>query len=279
MIRAFKPCLALLAAVLALAAPAARAKDRPSQQPLLVIGASYSEGKTPFNGASAPLGGVSVGFGSYLSLGQALTRSELLPGYVINEAQAGATTFSRAACTPGAAACGPAAWDGYAAQLDKALARVALPPSFDTYNARYVVITVPNDCLHADAFGVPQAGTRPCTPAQLNAVVDRQVALGRHAIEKGLVPVFDVYPRHEQLDLERFRGLFGLAWVIDPASYDLLRELSRARLRAELPQALVLDIWRDFHHIGDGLHPDADTARRAARLIAIELLRRDTIKP
>lgn len=260
----------------------ALAKDpssRPSQQPLLVIGASYSEGKTPFNNGVAPLGGISVGFGAYLSLGQALTRSEVLPGFVVNEGQGGATTFARPYCAPGAASCGPAGWDSYQTQLERALARVALPPSFSTYNARYVVITTPNDCLHADSFGVPQALSSPCTAAQLNAVADRLIAVGQLVLSKGLTPVFDMYPRYESLDLPLFRSQFGLAWVIGEHDYRQLRELVRSRLRAELGGAVVLDIWQGFRHGGDGIHPDGASVRSAARMLAHELLRRDAWRP
>jgi ribose-phosphate pyrophosphokinase len=44
------------------------------------------------------LGGISVGFGSYLSLGQALTREKKLVGFVVNEGQAGGATFARPFC-------------------------------------------------------------------------------------------------------------------------------------------------------------------------------------
>ncbi|MBI3380958.1 MAG: SGNH/GDSL hydrolase family protein [Aquabacterium sp.] len=247
----------------------------PSRLPLLIIGASYAEGKTPFNNGIAPLGGVSVGLGSYLSVGQALTRSPLLPGYVINEGQAGGTTFARSACAPGASTCGPATWDSYATQLQKALARVAVPPSFNTYNARYVVILTPNDCLHADAFGVPQSTTQPCTAAQMNQVADRLIAVGNQARAAGLTPIFDVMPRYKQLDLPLFRSLYGLAWVISEADYNTLRTVTSSRVRSEVPGAVVLDIWKDFVHIGDGIHPTPETARKAARTIGIELLQRD----
>jgi hypothetical protein len=263
-------------AVACVSLQAVEAAERASQLPLLVIGASYAEGKTPFNNGIAPLGGISVGFGSYLSLGQALTRSELLPGYVINEAQGGAGTFARPYCAPGAGVCGPAGWDSYQTQLQKAMARVAVPPSFTQYNAKYVVITTSNDCLHADAFGIPQTQSQPCTQAQMNQTVDRLVALGQAALAAGITPVYDVYPRYDKLDLVHFRDAFGLAWVIGEHDYNLLRDLSRSRLRAELPQALVLDIWKDFEHLGDGLHPTPETTRRAARVIALELLRRDS---
>ena len=271
-----KSAIAFAAACSALFAGSVQAaKDKASERPLLVIGASYSEGKTPFNNGLAPLGGIAVGFGSYLGLGHALVRSEPLPGHVINEGQAGATTFARPYCAPGASTCGPAAWDSYQTQFERALARVAQPPSFTTYNAKYVVITTPNDCLHADAFGIPQATSQPCTPAQMNAVVDRLIAVGQSALAKGMVPVYDVAPRYRDLDLPLFRSAFGLAWVIGEADYGTLRDLRRTRIQAELPAAVVVDMWKEFTHIGDGIHPDDATARRAARAIAQELKRRD----
>lgn len=267
--------LAFTALTLSSALADTSSPPRPSQLPLLLIGASYAEGKTPFNNGVAPLGGVSVGLGSYLSLGQALTRVPLLPGYVINEGQAGATTFGRAACAPGAGTCGPATWDSYGGQLQKALARVAVPPGFSTYNARYVVILSPNDCLHADTFGVPQAATQPCSAAQLSQVADRLVAVGNQARAAGLTPIYDVMPRYRQLDLNLFRSLYGLAWVIGEADYNTLRQLTSSRIRAEVPGAIVLDIWRDFVHLGDGIHPTPETSRRAAQVIAGALLMRD----
>ena len=246
-----------------------------SEFPLLIVGASWAEGKTPFNGSLAPLGGIAVGFGSYLSLGQALTRSPQLPGYVINEAQAGATTFARSYCAPGASTCGPATWDSYSTQLQRALARVAQPPNFNTYNAKYVLIITPNDCLHADTSGVPQNLAQPCTAAQLNQVADRMIAVGNQARAAGLTPIYDVMPTYRKLDLNLFRTNYGLAWVIGEADYNTLRNVTSTRIRSEVPGAIVLDIWKDFRHIGDGIHPDTDTAEKAAKIITRELLQRD----
>jgi hypothetical protein len=265
----------VVAAMLCLGLQPLFAKEAPSQLPLLVIGASYSEAKTPFNNGLAPVFGLSVNFGSYLSLGQALTRTSELPGFVINEAQAASTTFARLYCAPGASSCGPAGWDSYETQLQHALARVALPPTFAQYNAKYVVITAGNDCLHSDAFGIPQSQTQPCSPAQMNEAVDRLIAVGNAALAKGLTPIYDIYPSYERLDLALFRTLYGLVWVIDEADFDTLRALSRDRIRAELPGAIVLDIWKDFVHIGDGIHPTPETTRKAAHVIAAELRRRD----
>lgn len=267
-----------LSALLAQPVMADTLPTRPSQLPLLLIGASYAEGKTPFNNGLAPLGGISVGLGSYLSVGQALTRNTLLPGYVINEGQAGATTMGRSYCAPGASTCGPATWDGYAGQLQKALARVAVPPSFNTYNARYVVIMPPNDCLHADAFGVPQSLTQPCTAAQINQVADRLIAVGNQARAAGLTPIYGAMPTYKQLDLPLFRSLYGLAWVMGETDYTTMRTVTSSRILSEVPGAVVLNIWRDFEHIGDGIHPSPETARRAAQIIAQTLLMRDHVR-
>lgn len=242
--------------------------QQPSQKPLLLIGASYMEAKTPFNNGIAPQGGRAVAFGTYLSLGAALTRDQMLPGYVINEAQAGAGTFTRFQCPPGAATCGAAVWDSYQVQLTRALARVAIPGG---YNAKYVISTISNDCLHAGGMGVPQPTSVPCTYEQLNAVADRLIALGNFAISKGLTPIFDMYPKYEDLDLPLFRVSAGVAWVINEQDYNTLRDLVHTRLAEELPGAIQLDIWKEFTHIGDGIHPDPATARKAAHVLANHL--------
>ena len=63
--------------------------------------------------------------------------------------------------------------------------------------------------------------------------------------------------------------------MIGEADYNALRQLTRARLQSELQHAIVLDIWKDFVHMGDGIHPTPETTKRAARIIADELIRRD----
>lgn len=267
-----------LAATAAHAAWGAAPPVKASRLPVLVIGASYAQASTPFNNGIAPLGGIAVSSGSYLSVGQALARVPYLPGFVINEGQAGATTFARSACAPGARSCGPATWDSYSTQLTRALARVAVPPAFTAYNARYVVIMSPNDCLHADAFGLPQATTQPCSHAQLNQVADRLVAVGLQARAAGLTPIYDVMPAYRQLNLDLFRSLYGLGWVISEADYTLLRDLSASRIRAEVPGALVLNVWREFSHVGDGIHPTPETARKAAHIIARQILLQDHLR-
>ncbi|GAB2842385.1 hypothetical protein GCM10027277_06940 [Pseudoduganella ginsengisoli] len=267
------------AAISVLAMHAASAQheldQRPSQQALIVIGASYSEAKTPFNNGIAPQGGRSVNQGLYLSLGAALTRDQQLPGYVINEAQAGAGTFTRFQCPPGAATCSAAVWDSYQVQLQRALPRVAKPAPATGYNAKYVVITIPNDCLHAGGMGVPQPTAPQCTEADMHATADRLVALGNFALTKGLTPIFTGYPKFEDLDMEKFRASSNVAWVIDEQGYNTLRNIVETRLAADLPDGIQLNVWKEFNHIGDGLHPDPATTRKAAHLLATHLRQLD----
>lgn len=263
--------------ILAMHSAAARhgQEPKPSEFPLLMIGASYGEARTPFNNGIAPQGGRAVGFGTYLSLGAALTRDNQLPGYVINESQAGAGTFTRPQCPPGASTCSAAMWDSFQVQLQRALTRVALPAPAGTYNAKYVVVTIANDCLHAGGMGVPQPTSVPCTLADMNATADRLVALGNFALSKGLTPVFTSYPKYEDLDFPLFKTSSNVAWVIDEAGYNTLRDLVESRLAADVPGALQLDVWKEFNHIGDGLHPDPDTTRKAAHILARELRQLD----
>lgn len=265
----------LIAALGLMGLQTAAAQQLRSQQPVLLVGGSYAEAKTPFANGIAPLGGVAVSLGSYLSLGNALTRNNKLSGHVINEGQAGATTFDRSYCAAGAATCGPAGWDGYQKQLERAIARVAVPPAFTALNASYVVIVKANDCLHADAFGIPQSESRPCTVADMNASIDRLIAVGQYAIARGLTPIYDITPRYESLDLPMFKTRFGLQWVISEDDHNLYRSLHQTRIQNELPGALVLDIWKNFVHRGDGIHPTDDSNREAANIIAKKLLELD----
>ena len=253
----------------------ATAQQLDSQRPLLLVGASFAEAKTPFANGVAPLGGISVGLGSYLSLGNALIRNNKLPGYVISEAQAGGGTFARPYCAAGATTCGPAGWDSYQTQLERAIARVAVPPAFTELNAKYVVIVKSNDCLHADAFGIPQSLAQPCTEADMNATVDRLIAVGQYAISRGLTPIYDIPPAYSKLDMPLFKTRFNLNWVIGEADYDQLRTLHATRIQNELPGAIVLDMWKDFVHSGDGVHPNDASNRAAANVIAKALLKLD----
>lgn len=261
-----KKLVVVVMGILMIAGTAVAAQEDVNK-PLLLIGASYADGRLPFNDALvAPVFGISVGLGSYLSLGDALIRDSRLPGYVINEAQAGATTFDRLGCNPGPG-CSAGQWQGYSKQLAKAKARVTVPGT-PVILAKYVLITLANDCLHSDAFGVPQNQTAPCTQADMNAYMDRLLAVGRQALNAGLTPIFDIYPAYGDLNLPLMAQVFGLNWVVSEGSYNALRDLQRMRIAAELPGAVMLDMWANFEHMGDGIHPNDKTSRKAAAMIA-----------
>jgi hypothetical protein len=81
----------------------------------------------------------------------------------------------------------------------------------------------------------------------------------------GGVPVYDITPRHQDLDLPLFGSTCGPAWVITEPDYRTLRDLGRTRIRADLPSALRLDIWKDFKHAGDASTPTTPRRRRQRR--------------
>lgn len=251
-------------------AVAAEAEQQPA---LLVIGASGESGRLPLNdNMEGPFYGLAINFGSYLSLGAALIRTPELPGFVINEAQAGASTFDRLGCNPGPS-CGPGSWLGYNKQFDKALARVTVrdpenPANVLYYNADYMVIGMANDCLHSDAFGIPQTETQPCTFGELNAYIDRLIAVGQRALDLGITPIYTVYPPSSAENLSLGAEVYGFEWMLDEVGYNELRDLHRTRLNAELPDALVLDAWRDFTPIPGDTHADSKSSMKAARRIA-----------
>ncbi|TAN47545.1 MAG: SGNH/GDSL hydrolase family protein [Methylococcaceae bacterium] len=244
---------------------------------LLVIGASFANGSMPFNDQlQAPLGGISVGLGSYLSLGQALTRHPALSGYVINEAQAGASTFDRDNCAP---ACTPGVgWQGYDKQLTKALARVSLydAATGKTFvNAKYVVISLGNDCLHSNAFGVPENQAVPCSPKQVDEYIDRLIDVGRQAEQAGLVPIYEKLPAWNRIDLAAAQQIYGLQWMVSAADYNFMRERLWNRLNKEMPDALVLDYWAGYETLGDHFHPSPKATKRAAQRIAEAISQRE----
>ncbi|MFK5895188.1 MAG: hypothetical protein QM504_18395 [Pseudomonadota bacterium] len=154
------------------------AAKRIPKTPILIVGASFENASTTINDdLGGPLGGTAVGFGSYLSLGDALIRSQKLNGFVINEAQAGAGSFSYPSCTKDS--CSTGWWQGMDVQFEKALQRVTVrdlenPSNIINYNAEYIIIGTPNDCLHANSFGIPEIQTQPCNLKALNGLSRRQ---------------------------------------------------------------------------------------------------------
>lgn len=248
--------------------------DENNSKPILIIGASYENGVTPIDdNLNGPFGGFASEYGSYLSLGNALIRTDQLDGFVINEAEAGATTFYRLHC--GLTFCLTTGWQGMDVQFQKALSRVTirdLSGNILGYNADYLIVGLPNDCLHSGATGLPQLNTSPCTYGELNGVVDRLRDIAQQAVSLGITPVFNTMPKYSDLDLPFFQAAFGLTWVIDEAGYNELRDLIQSRIQSEVPEALFVDAWAEFETLADGLHPNYDTTTKAAKRIAQAIL-------
>ncbi|MBQ4811544.1 SGNH/GDSL hydrolase family protein [Pseudoalteromonas luteoviolacea] len=242
------------------------AQDKSQEAPLLLIGASFANGSMPyFDNLEAPLGGIAINGGRYLSLGNALIRERRLSGHLINEGQAGATTFDRLTCFPGPECVGPG-WEGYEKQLTKALSRVKTAQG--SYTAKYIVIIRGNDCNHPDAFGIPMAETSECSVEQMHQYTDTFVNVAKRALAAGVTPVFSSPPRYENIEWETLRQRFNWPWIVSKDNYEQFAEIRLNRLKQEVPEALFLDIWRGFTPMDDGLHPDRITMQRAAKRIA-----------
>ena len=232
-------------------------------QPILVIGASYASAKVPFNERlQSPLFGAAVGNGSYLSLGDALIRKGF---YVINEGQAGATTFERISCDF-STSCGPGYWDSYQTQVQRAFARVALPDG--TFNSQYLLIAPANDCLHSGAFNVPQTDAIPCDSNEVAATMQRLIDVGELALSNGITPIYMDYPRYDQYDLPLTQQLLGFNWVVNETQYNEIRDTHEQMITTQIPDAIfVHNAWRQFEHVGDGLHPTDRAVRHATKMI------------
>lgn len=224
---------------------------------LLVIGASYSTNWIPWKG------GQGVNGSNYLSLADSVSMWGIP---IIDTAVAGSTTFSRYSCLHGD--CKDTLFEGYAEQLDKGLQMVVSNTPDRQFNARFVLITMPNDCLHADAFGVDAYTTQPCTFTEINEVVNRLINVGKTAIDSGLIPIYTTYPPFEGLDLNTFQHQTGAQWVINERDYSELKALHLYRIKRELPTAIVADTWTYFRVMPDGIHPDVFSNYMAGGKIA-----------
>ena len=274
---------------------------------ILVIGASLEDGGTPceLEPDGTGLGDnpgfcSSVNFGKYMPLGAALQSRLLVKGQVINEAIGGATTFPRGnyptilpdGSVPGEETRTPVGWEqfGMNQQFVRAFGQVfdptTTPPSV---NAKYIVIGIPNDCLHANAFDVAPADTVPDQCAAINPatgqtgledLVDRLIGLGQAAIASGLTPIYTGYPPYasgiatDGINLEQAQAMFGFAWVMSEGSYNSLVADYDARIPATLGPGNVImaNAWRnDYENLGDGLHPTFEISRKGAIRIVLAI--------
>lgn len=241
------------------------------EKPILVIGASFENGLTPVDdNLKGPFAGYASYFGTYLSLGDALLRDERLSGYVINEARAGSTTYERHRCGP--TSCLSVGWKSMEYQYKKALMRVVVRDASGNvvrYNTDYIVIGMPNDCLHSGSKGKPQLETKPCSTQEFNETIDYLSSIAQDAVSKGITPVFNIMPKYEDIDLQKFKALGRMAWVIDEKGYNEFRNLIQTRIKTEIPDALIVDTWAEFEgREPDGLHPTYETAVKGAKRVA-----------
>lgn len=267
---------------------------------ILVIGASLEDGGSPcelnadgsgFENNVLFCGGLN--FGVYQSLATALQNRLLVRGQVINEAIGGATTFPRGGyptilpdgTVPGEAFRTPVGWEqyGFNQQYVRAFTQVfnplVTPP---VVNARYIVIGIPNDCLHANAFDVAPANTVPDECSQINPqsgksgleeMVDRLIAIGQTAIASGITPIYTGYPPYVTgadtggINLDMAQALFGFSWVISEGEYNSMVADYNARIPATLGASNVImsNVWANgYQNLGDGLHPTYNVSRQAA---------------
>ena len=47
----------------------------------------------------------------------------------------------------------------------------------------------------------------------------------------------------------------------------MLNNIVMTTLASDLPDALIIDYWAEYAHIGDGIHPDLATVENAADMI------------
>jgi len=62
--------------------------------------------------------------------------------------------------------------------------------------------------------------------------------------------------------------ILGLLWRIGEDDYNEMRDLHMTRISEEMPGAILLDMWKGFVPMADGVHPDYKTTKRAANRIA-----------
>ena len=217
-------------------------------KPILIVGASLGNGIGP---KDFPF---STNFGSYCDIGCALQRKDR---FVLNGAQGGAATEDYTTTLFGP----PISFDGYQKQFEW-VTGVAFNFVTGEFNADYLLILMTNDCISG------ASSPSPCTLAEVNAFLDIQIDVGQQALDFGIIPVFDIYPAYADMNLQGFLDL-GIPWVIDEAGWNQMRDLHMTRIAAELPGATQVDMWKDYSHLGDGLHPDVETAEAAGERVNV----------
>ena len=244
-------------------------------KPILMIGSSYINSKTRIDdNGIASLVGLSVGSGSYYSLGDALLRNRRLNGLIVNEGNVGATTFDRFSCLNDYCLSGGKLL-GYQSQFENVLKRVAIYEPNNSipiaYNAKYIIIGVSNDCIHSDAFGIPQSDTKMCSNQDIDESINKIIDVANNSLEVGIIPLISILPKYSNLDLKLLKQGLNLNWVIDKKTYKKYRKKLIFKIKNELGKKYILNIWNNFSHRGDGIHPNRKTVEHASKQVVKKL--------
>ena len=224
-----------------------------TKKPLLMAGASLAKPHAQFRNGIDNAIPFSTNFGSYVSLEGAMWRKDFI---VMNMGIGGSNIVDYQTNIFGY----PDTVEGIKTQVERALLMV-LNPFTSEYNADYFVVLWGNENLHQ------LVQENPSDEAQINAYIDEYVAIGLDLISKGITPIFTKYPDWGVMDVSGFLA-FGATWVIDEPTWNLMQSLYESRLVAEVPGAIMVDAWKDYTNLGDGVHPDEASMMAAA--IAIE---------
>jgi len=223
-----------------------------TKKPILLVGASLTKQHAEFRDGVNTVFPFSVNAGSYVSLEGALWRKDFI---VMNMGIGGSAVFDYDTDLFGYAD----TVSGFQTQLDRALLMVTTPGG--EINADYGVIVWGNEHLHG------LITPNPSTIDDINATTDTYIALGQQLLDAGVTPIFSKYPAWGVMDISGFLA-FGAPWVIDQTTWELLATTYETRIAAELPDALIVGMWDNYTNLGDGVHPDEESAMTAA--IAIE---------
>lgn len=134
----------------------------------------------------------------------------------------------------------------------------------DSSRLKAVVFDIFNDCLH-NLYGPL------CTEHDIK---DGVVANVKEAVDylqaRGVKVYLNKYVAYEDLDLPAMQAAFSNLipgfTAASPEQYDLLKTTYEAELSA-IDGVSLLDTWKNFNHVGDGLHPDHKTKRKAAKYV------------
>lgn len=220
-----------------------------------VIGASYVTSHPP---VGSPVNGVALAGGSFEGLYKKLLRNNLLEAWdfsVETTALAGTRSYD----IPGTS------YIGYLTQYNELANRTSW--FFDDVSRlQYLVISISNDCLHSVA----------CGAAGQNALIENVKEVVTAANSDGVHVIINGYPSWDSLNLDLTSQYFGLTNIISADEYAQLKQLHKQELSG-LDGVTYIEPWEDIETI-DGLHPQDDDVRSAAKMISHAIIKNEICK-